>query len=120
MNSPQSDPCEFFRTTIALLAKPWTGHILWTLQEGPLRFNEIKRRVPDISQKMLTQTLRDLQRDGLVSRQVFPTVPPAVEYRLTKLGESVLGPFGALVSWANQNHGAIFAARAEFEGKTAA
>lgn len=108
------------RSVLDKVGDKWSMLLVMTLSGGPLRFNEIKRRVPDISQKMLTQTLRDLQRDGLVSRQVFPTVPPAVEYRLTKLGESVLGPFGALVSWANQNHGAIFAARAEFEGKTAA
>ena len=98
----------------------WSMLIVMTLSAGPLRFNEIKRRVPDISQKMLTQTLRDLQRDGMVSRQVFPTVPPAVEYRLTGLGESVIVPFGTLVSWANQNHKQIYASRAEFDRESAA
>jgi DNA-binding HxlR family transcriptional regulator len=89
--------------------------IVLTLSGGPLRFNELKRHIPDISQKMLTQSLRDLQRDGLVARQVFPTVPPAVEYRLTPLGGSLLEPFGHLVAWANRNDAAIFAARSQFD-----
>ena len=96
----------------------WSMLIVMTLSAGPLRFNELRRRVPDISQKMLTQTLRELQRDGMVARQVFPTVPPAVEYRLTVIGESVIVPFGTLVSWANQYHGQIYASRAEFDDKT--
>ncbi|HTJ58761.1 MAG TPA: helix-turn-helix domain-containing protein [Devosiaceae bacterium] len=98
------------------LGDKWSMLLVLTLSGGPLRFNEIKRRVPDISQKMLTQTLRDLQRDGLVAREVFPTVPPAVEYRLTELGQSILEPFGHLVAWANGNSGAIFAARSQFDG----
>src|SRR3954468_10875885 len=92
----------------------WSMLIVMTLSAGPLRFSELKRRVPDISQKMLTQTLRELQRDGMVGREVCPTVPPAVEYRLTELGESVIVPFGTLVSWANQNHERIYASRAQF------
>ncbi len=98
----------------------WSMLIVMTLSAGPLRFNELKRRVPDISQKMLTQTLRELQRDGMVARQVFPTVPPAVEYRLTALGESVIVPFGTLVNWANQYHQQIYASRAEFDADAAA
>ena len=94
----------------------WSMLIVMTLSVGPLRFNQVKRRIPDISQKMLTQTLRDLQRDGLVAREVFPTVPPAVEYRLTELGGSLLEPFGHLITWANQNHPAIATARSQFDG----
>lgn len=108
------------RSVLDKIGDKWSMLIVMTLSGGPLRFNEIKRRVPDISQKMLTQTLRELQRDGMVGREVFPTVPPAVEYRLTPLGESVLGPFGALVTWANQNHRQISASRAEFDGAAAA
>ena len=93
----------------------WSMLIVMTLSDGPLRFNELKRRIPDISQKMLTQTLRDLQRDGMVSRKVFPTVPPSVEYRLTDLGSSVLEPFGHLVAWANRSTAAIVAARSQFD-----
>lgn len=94
--------------------------MVMTLSTGPLRFSEFKRRVPDISQKMLTQRLRELQGDGMVARQVFPTVPPAVEYRLTALGESVIVPFGMLVSWANQHHQQIDGSRAEFDAETGA
>lgn len=108
------------RSVLDKVGDKWSMLIVMTLAGGALRFNEIKRRVPDISQKMLTQTLRELQRDGLVGRTVFPTVPPAVEYRLTPLGDSIIGPFGALINWANQNHGQIYAARVEFEAKAAA
>ncbi len=69
---------------------------------------------------MLTQTLRMLQRDGLLEREVFPTVPPSVAYRLTPLGVSLLEPFGALVAWADRNHPTIQAARADFEAKAMA
>jgi DNA-binding HxlR family transcriptional regulator len=93
----------------------WSMLIVLTLSGGPLRFNEVKRRIPDISQKMLTQTLRDLQRDGMVGRQVFPTVPPAVEYRLTDLGTSILEPFGLLIGWANSSQSAILASRSQFD-----
>ncbi|MDR3472678.1 MAG: helix-turn-helix domain-containing protein [Devosia sp.] len=103
------------RSVLDKVGDKWSMLIVMTLSAGPLRFNEVKRRVPDISQKMLTQTLRELQRDGLVARKVFPTVPPAVEYRLTELGESIIEPFGHLLSWANTNHGQIFAARSQFD-----
>jgi DNA-binding HxlR family transcriptional regulator len=96
----------------------WSMLIVLTLSGGELRFSEIRRRIPDISQKMLTQTLRDLQRDGLVGRKVFPTVPPAVEYRLTELGTSVLEPFGHLVAWANQSVAAITESRSQFDAGT--
>ncbi len=108
------------RSVLDKIGDKWSLLLVMTLSGGPLRFNELKRRVPDISQKMLTQTLRELQRDGMVARQVFPTVPPAVEYRLTAMGQSVIVPFGALVSWANQNHEQIYASRAEFDGQEAA
>ncbi len=93
----------------------WSMLIVLTLSGGPLRFHEVKRRIPDISKKMLTQTLRELQRDGLASRQVFTTVPPAVEYRLTELGGSLLEPFGHLVAWANKSYVQIDAARSQFD-----
>jgi DNA-binding HxlR family transcriptional regulator len=108
------------RSVLDKVGDKWSMLIVMTLSGGPLRFNEVKRRVPDISQKMLTQALRELQRDGMVARKVFPTVPPAVEYRLTPVGETVLAPFGALVSWANDNHERIVAARADFDRKALA
>ena len=93
----------------------WSTLILQTLGERPHRFGELRRAIPDISQRMLTQTLRDLNRDGLVRRQVFPTLPPSVEYRLTPLGLSLLGPVAGLVGWAEANHAAIAAARAAYD-----
>lgn len=92
----------------------WSSLLLMALGARPHRFGELKRAVPDISQRMLTQTLRDLQRDGLISRQVFATVPPSVEYRLTALGESLMPPLMALAAWANANHPAIRQARLDF------
>ncbi|MDC7682252.1 helix-turn-helix domain-containing protein [Asticcacaulis sp. BYS171W] len=93
----------------------WSSLMLLTLSTKPHRFGELKRAVPDISQRMLTQTLRDLQRDGYISRHVFPTVPPSVEYRLTELGESIMPPLSALVAWAVDNHPKIVEARKVYE-----
>lgn len=98
----------------------WASLLLLELMEGPLRFGVIRRRIPDISQRMLTQTLRDLQRDGYVSRTVYPTQPPSVEYKLTTLGESFSVPLCALVEWAEGNHSSIRRAREEFDGAAAA
>jgi DNA-binding HxlR family transcriptional regulator len=108
------------RSVLDKVGDKWSMLIVMTLSGGPLRFNQLKRRVPDISQKMLTQTLRDLQRDGMVARTVFPTVPPAVEYQLTGLGHSVIAPFGALLNWAEQNHERIYSARAAYDEAAAA
>lgn len=98
----------------------WASLLLLELIDGPLRFGAIRRRVPDISQRMLTQTLRDLQRDGYVSRTVYPTQPPSVEYRLTEQGESFSKPLLGLVEWAAKNHDAICRAREAFDGAEAA
>ena len=87
------------------------------LAEQPYRFGQLRRLVPDISQRMLTQTLRDLQRDGYVCREVFPTTPPSVEYSLTDLGRSMFGPLNELLQWAERNHTAVRAARAAFDEK---
>lgn len=108
------------RGVLDKLGDKWSMLVVLELSGGERRFSEIRRNIPDISQKMLTQTLRLLQRDGLIARRVFPTIPPAVSYRLSELGESLLVPFGALVSWADRNHAAVLAARAEFEAKEAA
>lgn len=103
------------RGVLDKLGDKWSMLIVLTLSGGRLRFNEVRRRIPDISQKMLTQTLRDLQREGLVTRHVHPTVPPSVEYELTALGLSLLVPFGHLVVWAEENGAAIAAARSQFD-----
>ena len=89
----------------------WNSLMILSLADGALRFSELRRLIPDISQRMLTQTLRDLQRDGYISRTVFPTQPPSVEYALTDLGRSLLGLLKHFVDWSVTNHGAIRSAR---------
>lgn len=106
------------RSVLDKLGDKWSMLIVLTLSGGKLRFNELRRRIPDISQKMLTQTLRELQRDGLVARHVHPTVPPSVDYELTDLGASLLVPFGHLVSWADASAGAIASARMKFDARS--
>jgi DNA-binding HxlR family transcriptional regulator len=102
------------RDVLDHMGDKWSTLILITLGERPLRFGELRRAVPDISQRMLTQTLRDLQRDGLISRRVFPTTPPSVEYALTPLGSSLLVPLSTLIQWADDHHEAIREARSAF------
>lgn len=108
------------RGVLDRLGDKWSTLIVIALARRPHRFGEIRRAVPDISKRMLTQTLRDLERDGLISRQVFPTKPPSVEYRLTELGESLLEPLNALVAWAEANQARIGAARAAFDAAAVA
>jgi DNA-binding HxlR family transcriptional regulator len=98
----------------------WCLLMMLELTAGPKRFGELRRQIPDISQRMLTQTLRDLQRDGYVLRTVYPTQPPSVEYRLTELGESFMKPIEALVDWAEQNHSLIRQSRSDFDLTNAA
>lgn len=103
------------RDVIGNISGKWNSLLMAALAERPYRFGELRRLVPDISQRMLTQTLRDLQRDGYVHREVFPTKPPSVEYSLTDLGRSMFGPLGHLLQWAERNHAAVRAARANFD-----
>src|ERR1700716_1075698 len=93
------------------LGDNWTTCIIVSLAGGPRRFSEVNRVVPDISKRMLTQTLRDLQRNGFITRHVFPTKPPSVEYELAPLGKSLLEPLAALISWAERSHQKIRQAR---------
>lgn len=111
---PGNGPCPV-RNVLDKIGDKWSMLLVMTLAGGPKRFNQLHREVPDISQKMLTQTLRDLQRDGLVARQVFDTKPPSVEYRLTELGLSLIVPFGQLIEWANTSRPRIDAARQDFD-----
>lgn len=103
------------RGVLDRIGDKWSVLIVLTLAAAPHRFGALRRAVPDISQRMLTQTLRDLERDGLLSRTVFPTKPPSVEYALTPLGESLLLPLQALVRWADDHHAEILAARARMD-----
>lgn len=87
------------------------------LGEGPQRFSELRRAIGGISQRMLTLTLRGLERDGLVMRTVFPTIPPRVDYALTSLGQSLLGPVQALGAWAFEHQRVILDSRASFDAR---
>ena len=103
------------RDVLDRIGDKWSTLILGTLASGPHRFSAVQRAVPDISKRMLTQTLRDLERDGLIARAVFPTKPPSVEYRLTPLGATILEPLAFLVRWADRSHAAIRDARSAFD-----
>lgn len=89
----------------------WTVLVIGTLGEGPRRFSEIARAVDGVSQKMLTQTLRALERDGMVTRTVYPEIPPRVEYALTDLGASLCEPLKSLEQWATTHMAQVFEAR---------
>ena len=97
----------------------WTVLVVGKLGGGPLRFNELRTAVGGISQKMLTTTLRGLERDGFVTRTVFPTIPPRVDYELTDLGYELLEPVHALGEWARKNTARVNAARARFDAALA-
>jgi DNA-binding HxlR family transcriptional regulator len=103
------------RDVIDNIGGKWNTLMILALADGPLRFSALRRLIPDISQRMLTQTLRDLQRDGYIGRKVFPTQPPSVEYRLTPLGQSFLVLVKGLVDWSLAHHDAIRAARTEYD-----
>tara|TARA_R110002020_G_scaffold16307_19_gene57728 strand:- start:18454 stop:18783 length:330 start_codon:yes stop_codon:yes gene_type:complete len=103
---------------ISLVGDKWSVLVVSTLGKGRMRFSEIKRAVEGISQKMLTTTLRGLERDGYLTRTVFPTVPPRVDYELTALGFELLEPVSALGQWAITNHARVIEARRAYDGKT--
>lgn len=103
------------RDVMSQIGGKWAPLLLISLSERPYRFSELRRSVPDISQRMLTQTLRDLERDGFVARTVYPTKPPSVEYALTSLGRSLLVPLRDVITWASCNHEAVRAARIRYD-----
>ena len=103
------------RNVLDRVGDKWTLLALVALAARPHRFRELHRALPDISKRMLTQTLRELERDGLVDREVFPTKPPSVRYGLSPLGRSVLAPLATLVAWAEDSYGAIKEARERFD-----
>jgi DNA-binding HxlR family transcriptional regulator len=102
------------RDILDRIADRWSLLVLVNLLDGTLRFSDLRRAVGDISQRMLAQTVRHLEEDGLVLRRVYPTVPPRVEYSLTELGHSLLRPVEALVQWADAHHDEVRAARVAF------
>jgi DNA-binding HxlR family transcriptional regulator len=116
----QSHDCRAVSAILQRIGDKWSVLIITRLGEGPRRFNEIKRMIGGISQRMLTLTLRNLERDGLVSRTVTPSVPPRVDYALTELGRDLLVPVSALGAWAIEHTPCIAAARARFDASDAA
>ena len=111
------DGCVAVRDVLNRVGDKWSVLVIRTLGAGPLRFNALRRAVEGISQRMLTLTLRGLERDGLVHREVHPTVPPQVEYSLTALGETLLGTIQALAEWAYAHRMDIQEARARFDAE---
>ena len=109
------EDCRAVSEVLARVGDKWTILVVVVLGDGPKRFNEIRRSLGSISQRMLTLTLRGLERDGLATRTVYPSVPPRVEYELTKLGRSLLEPVSGLGAWARQNRAAIQEARRQFD-----
>lgn len=115
MRPVNQDECQRISGVLSRIGDKWTVQIIMTLQERPHRFNDIKRAVEGISQQMLTRTLKNLTRDGMISRTVHPTVPPQVEYALTDLGRSLSKPVVALGLWARANLSKIAEKRARYD-----
>src|SRR5215831_16934241 len=113
-NPAKDSNCRAVASVLARVGDKWSVLVIMLLIEGPRRFNALKRMIGGISQRMLTLTLRGLERDGLVTRTVFPTIPPRVDYELTDLGRGLSKPVQALGEWAMHHQGEIEDARARF------
>jgi len=111
--------CRAISDVLARVGDKWSVLVVTRLGSGSMRFNELRRSIGGISQRMLTLTLRGLERDGLVTRTVFPTIPPRVDYALTPLGRDLLEPVSALGDWATRNQAKIARAREKFDGAAA-
>ncbi|MHB8271246.1 winged helix-turn-helix transcriptional regulator [Bradyrhizobium sp.] len=119
-NAHLEGDCRGVASILARVGDKWSVFVIMLLGGGPRRFNEIKRMIGGISQRMLTLTLRGLERDGLVTRTVFPTIPPRVDYELTDLGRGLWTPVGALGKWAQDHLVEIEDARARFDRRNEA
>lgn len=115
-NIHDTGDCRAISGVLARIGDKWSVLIVSRLGARPMRFNELKREIGGISQRMLTLTLRGLERDGLITRTMFPTIPPRVDYALTPLGRSLLEPVMGLSDWALKNIARIESARAKFDG----
>lgn len=111
---PDNENCSV-RDVLSKLTSKWPMLILFALLDGPERFSSLQRRIENISRRMLTISLRKLERDGYINRQVYPEVPPRVEYTLTKMGKTATIPLIELVSWAERNHNKIRSCREKFD-----
>lgn len=112
-----TDTCHRISELLSRIGDKWTLLIVRALGQGPKRFSALKRELGSISQKMLTRTLRNLERDGFVSRKVTPSTPPQVEYALTEMGQDLFCPIAALSEWTFANADAIDAARADYDAR---
>ncbi len=110
--------CRAISDVLARVGDKWSVLVVSKLGGGPKRFNELRREIGGISQRMLTLTLRGLERDGLVTRRIVPSSPPGVQYDLTALGRDLLQPVSALSAWAIRNQGKIEQSRAKFDAKS--
>jgi DNA-binding HxlR family transcriptional regulator len=117
MKDPSNPVCRTISTLLSRIGDKWTVLVVQTLGDGPRRFNELRREIPSVSQRMLTLTLRNLERDGLVNRTVTPSIPPRVDYELTELGQSLQIPICGLATWATNNVEAIHHAQARFDSE---
>lgn len=104
---------------LAQIGSKWTIHIITLLGQRSMRFSELKRAIGEVSQKVLTSTLRDLERDGFVSRKMTPTIPPRVDYALTEMGTELRAPLQALATWAHSNRERVEVARDSFAAREA-
>jgi DNA-binding HxlR family transcriptional regulator len=105
------------RQVLDRIGDKWTLLIFGALSDGPLRYSQIKSKLDGVSQKMLTQTLRGLERDGLVQRTIYPQIPPRVEYELTEAGENLDAPMAQLREWAATYTGAVLAAQERYDAR---
>jgi DNA-binding HxlR family transcriptional regulator len=116
----QSANCTAVSDILSTIGDKWTVLVVVTLSKGPMRFNEIRRAVAGISQRMLTLTLRGLERDGFVTRTVFATVPPRVDYALTELGKTLISPLETIATWAIAHREEVADSRSAFDSAKAA
>jgi DNA-binding HxlR family transcriptional regulator len=116
----EPDPTCELRNILDRIADKWSLLVIYVLADGVRRFTELRREIDGISQRMLTLTLRQLEREGLVTRTVFPVVPPRVDYELTPLGSTLLNTIQALVAWAGEHGAEIADARAAYDARAVA
>jgi DNA-binding HxlR family transcriptional regulator len=119
-NTTDTATCQKISELLSRIGDKWTLLAVRALGKGPLRFNAIRREIAGISQKMLTLTLRNLERDGFVTRTVVPSTPPQVEYALTELGRDLERPVSAIAQWAWENAQRIESARQVYDRRLAA
>lgn len=115
--SDEHAECRRLAAVLDRIGDKWTVMIIGALSQGPMRFNALRRLIGGVSQRMLTLTLRNLERDGLISRTVFPTIPPRVDYELTQTGQTLIGPLRLLSEWAKEHQGALEAAQSRFDSQ---